>query len=79
VKDIDDFVTLLRDGLGLPLAAEDVDLSLDEVPGWDSVHLLWLLTAMEETTGRRVALPEVLEAPSLASIYALYTPAQAAG
>jgi hypothetical protein len=72
MNDIHDFVTLVRDGLGLQLSETDVYASLDEVHGWDSVHLLWLLTTMEEKTGRRVALPDVLEASSLHDIYGLY-------
>lgn len=74
MNDIHDFVALLRDGLGLQLSDGDVQLSLDNVPGWDSVHLLWLVTTMEETTGRRVSLPDVLEASSLHDIYTLYAP-----
>jgi hypothetical protein len=75
VNDLDDFVALLRDGLGLAVTAADVTASFDQVPGWDSVHLLWLLTTMEETTGRRVALPDVLAASSLEGIFSLYAPA----
>lgn len=72
MNDIHDFVALVRDGLGLALSETDVYVSLDAVHGWDSVHLLWLLTTMEEKTGRRVALPDVLEASSLHDIYGLY-------
>jgi acyl carrier protein len=68
---IDDFIRLVQDELGLPVTAEHADRALDQVPGWDSVHLLWLLTALERSTGRRVSLPAVLEAGSLADIYAL--------
>jgi hypothetical protein len=75
VNDINDFVDLLRDGLGLPVTDHELYLGWDEVPGWDSAHLLWLLVRMEETTGRRVALPDVLEARSLQGVYALYTSA----
>lgn len=75
MNDIDDFVDLLRNGLGLPVTERELRLGWDEVPGWDSAHLLWLLVRMEETTGRRVALPDALEARSLLGIYALYTSA----
>jgi acyl carrier protein len=71
VNNIDDFVTLVRDELGLPVSIEDVGRTLDEVPGWDSVHLLWLVTILERTTGRRFALPTLLEATSLETLYAL--------
>jgi len=71
MKTIDDFVTIIRDELGLALTTEDVGRSLDEVPGWDSVHLLSLLTVLERTTGRQISMPDVLEAPSLEHIYGL--------
>ncbi|MFI5916055.1 acyl carrier protein [Dactylosporangium sp. NPDC051541] len=68
---IEDFLELVRDELGLPVTAENAGQRLDELPGWDSVHLLWLLTALERSTGRSVSLPDVLQAGSLADIYAL--------
>jgi len=71
VNDIDDFVTLLRDEIGLPVTTEDILLGLDQVPGWDSMHLLTLLTLLERQTGRRIPLPAMLEAPTLERIYAL--------
>ena len=68
---IDEFLQLVRDGLGLPVTAEDAERGLDEIPGWDSVHLLWLLTSLEKRTGRSISMPEVLEASSLGQIYAV--------
>jgi acyl carrier protein len=73
VKSMDDFVTLVREELGLLVDRGDVGRQLDELPGWDSVHLLQLLTALERTTGRRISLPAVLEAPDLEHIYLLAT------
>ncbi|OWV01459.1 acyl carrier protein [Micromonospora wenchangensis] len=70
MRTVDDFVTLIRDELGLPVAVADLDSSLDVVAGWDSVHLLTLCTALERATGRPVSLPDVLAADSLAGIYA---------
>ena len=67
---IDEFLQLVRDGLGLPVTAEDAERGLDEIPGWDSVHLLWLLTSLEQRTGRSISMPDVLEASSLGQIYA---------
>ena len=67
---IDDFVALVQDELGLEVDREDVARGLDEVAGWDSLHLLVLATALERETGRRVALPDLLEAGSLEDIYA---------
>ncbi|MEU1289783.1 acyl carrier protein [Kitasatospora sp. NPDC005856] len=66
---IEDFMVLVRDEIGLPLGPEDADLPLDGLPGWDSVHLLTLLTALERETGRPVSLPDVLAADSLRGIH----------
>jgi len=71
VNTIDDFVGLVRDELGLPVTAETVALTFDQLEGWDSVHLLTLLTVLERETGRRISLPDVLEAASLAHVYGL--------
>ncbi|KJE20159.1 phosphopantetheine-containing protein [Frankia torreyi] len=68
---VEEFVALVRDELGLPISADDIESSFDEIPGWDSVHLLWLLSILEQRTGRSVSLPDVLEASSLRGIYAL--------
>jgi acyl carrier protein len=73
VNSIDDLVTLVRDELGLPVTTQDAAINLDRLPGWDSMHLLWLLTALERTTGRSVSLPDVLAATSLEEIYAVAT------
>jgi acyl carrier protein len=67
---VEQFVELVRDELGLPVEAADLDRGLDAVAGWDSVHLLTLCTALERATGRQVSLPAVLGADSLAGIYA---------
>ena len=69
--DIEDFVALLRDELGMDVTAADVGKGFDELPDWDSAHLLWLLTALEREVGGRMSLPELLEAGSLKEIYAL--------
>lgn len=67
---VDDFVALVRDELGLSVQTADLDRSLDTVAGWDSVHLLTLCSALERATGKRISLPAVLEADSLAGVYA---------
>lgn len=68
---LDDFVSLLRDELGMRVTVADVDKPLDELPDWDSVHLLWLLTALEQRTGQQLSLPAALETTSLEQLYAL--------
>ncbi|WP_328917006.1 MULTISPECIES: phosphopantetheine-binding protein [unclassified Streptomyces] len=71
MNSIDEFATLVRDELGLAVTAEELGTSFDDLPGWDSLHLLWLLTVLERTTGRRVPLSDVLEAASLQGVYEL--------
>jgi acyl carrier protein len=71
VNTIEDFVAIVRDEVGLPVTTENVGAGLDELPGWDSVHLLSLMTVLEQYTGRRVSLPDALGATSLAGIYEL--------
>ncbi|MFF6953252.1 acyl carrier protein [Streptomyces iakyrus] len=66
---IDDLVVLIRDELGLAVSVQDAERPLDEIAGWDSVHLLWLTTALERRTGRSVSLPDLLEAGTLGGIY----------
>ncbi|MDR7303667.1 acyl carrier protein [Haloactinomyces albus] len=69
---LDEFVTMMRDQIGLELTVELTSRGFDEVPGWDSVHLLGLVSAMEKRTGRSVPLPDILEASSLEDIFNLY-------
>lgn len=66
---MDDFIALVSDELGLPITREDVSCRLDEVAGWDSIHLLALATALERETGRRIVLPDLLEAETLEGVY----------
>ncbi|MCD0451748.1 phosphopantetheine-binding protein [Actinocorallia sp. API 0066] len=68
---IDEFVSLVQDELGLDVTPEDVGRSLDELAGWDSLHLLTLATLLERTTGRSLVLTDLLEARSLERIYAV--------
>jgi acyl carrier protein len=68
---VQDFLDLVTDELGLPLADGDLDRPLDEVAGWDSLHLLALCRALERATGKPISLPAVLQAPNLAGIHAV--------
>jgi acyl carrier protein len=71
VKDVNDLIGMLRDQLGLPVTAEDAARHLDQVPGWDSVRVLWLVTVLERDAGRRVSLADLLDATSIQEIYEL--------
>ncbi|MFI1735863.1 acyl carrier protein [Streptomyces acidicola] len=68
---IDDFVRLVRDELGMPLEEHQVSVDLDQLPEWDSLYLLKLVTALEQATGRSLPVGKLLEARSLAEIHQL--------
>ncbi|CAM5644614.1 acyl carrier protein [Streptomyces atroolivaceus] len=71
MKSLDDFLSLVHSETGLSLTPSTVGADFDELPGWDSLLLLTLLTAIERETGRRVPMAQVLESTSLRDIYAL--------
>ncbi|MGI5195721.1 acyl carrier protein [Streptomyces sp. CA-288835] len=72
---IDEFVRLVRDELGMPLEEHQVSADLDQLPEWDSLYLLKLVTALEQATGRSLPVGRLLEARSLREIYRLAAPA----
>jgi acyl carrier protein len=69
--DIEGFVALVHDEVGLPVAAEHLDVAFDLVPDWDSLHLLRLAAVLEQRTGRALSLADVLEAGSLGALFEL--------
>jgi len=69
VNDIDELVELVRDLLGLPASAVDARTELGSLPGWDSVHLLRLLTVLEQRTGRDIPLPDLLDVSTVEDVY----------
>jgi acyl carrier protein len=71
VNTIDDFLAILRDELGLQVSTQHAGLELDQVADWDSVYLLSLLTILERRTGRSLQLAAMLEAATLAEMYAV--------
>ena len=75
----EDFLALVRDELGLPVSAADADRDLTDVLGWDSMHLLSLVTVLERHTGRSVSVIDLLEARNLLSIYAVAAGTPAVG
>lgn len=71
IGEIGGLVELVRTELGVPVSVDDVDRELADLPGWDSMHVLWLVTLIEERTGRSVSVIDLLEAPTLAHIHGL--------
>ncbi|WP_434597769.1 phosphopantetheine-binding protein [Streptomyces sp. A5-4] len=68
---LDDFTRLLADDLDLELAPGQVTADFDELPDWDSLHLLKLVTALERAIGSPVPVGKVFETRSLKEIYDL--------
>ncbi|GGJ22706.1 acyl carrier protein [Streptomyces brasiliensis] len=66
-----DYVRLVNDEIGMPLAPGQVAADFDELPDWDSLYLLKLVTALEPAIGRRIPVGRVLEARTLKEIYEL--------
>jgi acyl carrier protein len=75
VNSLADFLALIRTELGLPVTEEDATRDLYEVAGWDSLHLLWLVTALEQRTGRTASVVDLIDARNLSSIYHLVSAA----
>ncbi|MET7422807.1 acyl carrier protein [Dactylosporangium sp. NPDC005555] len=68
---IDDFLLLVETELGLRVSAQEAARSFDQLAGWDSMHLLTLIAAVERSSGRQMSLARVLEAANLEEIYLL--------
>ncbi|MFE6282200.1 phosphopantetheine-binding protein [Streptomyces sp. NPDC057877] len=63
------FRDLLEEELGLRLDADDLDRPLDDFPDWDSVLLLRLVTVVENVSGRRVPVADLLTARTFRELY----------
>ncbi|MFI8091586.1 acyl carrier protein [Streptomyces sp. NPDC086080] len=68
---LDAYVRLVNDEIGMPLEPEQVGCDFDELPDWDSLYLLKLVTALELATSRKVPVGRIFEARSLKEIYDL--------
>ncbi|WP_026424922.1 hypothetical protein [Actinokineospora inagensis] len=63
-----EFLALVRDEVGV---SADPDTSFDELPEWDSQHLVWLVMAIERAAGTPVSLQDALSAGSLGELYSV--------
>ncbi|WP_419992804.1 acyl carrier protein [Streptomyces boninensis] len=77
--DLGDIVGLFRDDLGVELTAREADVELDDLPGWDSMNLLRLIMLVEQGTGRRLPLPDVLQARTVRQLHHLIAHDEAKG
>jgi acyl carrier protein len=64
-----DFIAVVQAESALPLDVGDLRTEFDELPGWDSVHLLKVLSALEATTGTALPMGRLIEAHSLGDLY----------
>ncbi|MGW3623258.1 phosphopantetheine-binding protein [Streptomyces sp. NPDC000880] len=64
-----DLISLANEHLGTDLEPADAGRELAELPCWDSVHLLRLVTLIEQELGRPVPVAEMLQARSLSEIW----------
>ncbi|MFI6345322.1 phosphopantetheine-binding protein [Streptomyces sp. NPDC050560] len=71
MNSLEDFTRIVRDELGMPFTDDQIGKDFDELPEWDSLYLLKLVTALEAATGRPAPVGRVLEARSLREIYDL--------
>jgi acyl carrier protein len=69
VEHLDDLIGLANDELGMGLAPQDATTPLDGLPGWDSMHILRLVSLLEEALGRPLPLADVLAARTLEDIW----------
>ena len=67
------FLALIEDELGLDLPPDALGTDLDDLPEWDSFHLLRLVTALERELDRPLSISSVLHARSLGEIHAVVT------
>jgi acyl carrier protein len=67
----EDFVAIVADESGMTLVVGDLDTDFDQLDGWDSVHMLKLLSALEGAVGGALPVVEVMESRTLGQIHAL--------
>ncbi|MFH8623366.1 phosphopantetheine-binding protein [Streptomyces vietnamensis] len=70
-RNLDEFLLLLHDEFSIDLRERGAGTYLADVPEWDSVLLLQLVTVLEEETGRRLPVRSLFEARTFEQIYAL--------
>ncbi|NUK03401.1 acyl carrier protein [Streptomyces lunaelactis] len=69
MRTVVDLISLANEHLGTDLKPDDAGRELTELPCWDSVHLLRLVSLLETELGRQVPVAEMLEARSLSEIW----------
>ncbi|MFG3255688.1 phosphopantetheine-binding protein [Streptomyces sp. NPDC048172] len=68
---LEDFARIVSDELGVSFGTDELSADFDDLPEWDSLYLLKVVTAVESELRRSVPVGKVLEARSLKEIYDL--------
>jgi acyl carrier protein len=64
-----EFVDVVRAESGLSLSTDDLRTRFDDLPGWDSVQLLKVLSALETERGITLPIARLLEARCLGDLH----------
>jgi acyl carrier protein len=65
----EEFLAILDEELGFAISAEDLKADVGNLAGWDSVMLLRVLLVFEKKLNRRISLPRLLEARTMAAVF----------
>ncbi|GAA2077489.1 hypothetical protein GCM10009801_33630 [Streptomyces albiaxialis] len=65
------FARVVNDELGVDFGPDELTADFDDLPQWDSLFLLKVVTAVESELNRSVPVGKVLEARTLKEIYDL--------
>lgn len=75
----DDFISIVRDQLRLPLANADLENDFDQEVNWRSIHLVRLFVEVEKKTGQRVPVARLFEERTVRGIYDLFAAPEPTG
>jgi acyl carrier protein len=65
----EEFVAILDEELGFTISATDLKADVGNLTGWDSVMLLRVQVVFEKKLNRRISLPRLLEARTMAAVF----------
>ncbi|MDJ0744617.1 MAG: acyl carrier protein [Xenococcaceae cyanobacterium MO_167.B27] len=71
MNSITDLIDLMQEVLELPITEQDINIHFDCLDGWDSLHILRLITSIEAETGQKIAVASILQARNIQEIYQL--------
>lgn len=65
----EEFVAILDEELGFAISGDDLQSDVGNLIGWDSVMLLRVQVVFEKKLDRRISLPRLLEARTMAAVF----------